>query len=63
MYNMAAHSFQTILEAEIEGDEMKNFLRIKKEHPTKPIVVFTRSPMILEELVNSRFLFWTNSFC
>ncbi len=51
MYNMSAHSFQTILEAEIEGDEMKNYLRIKKEHPTKPIVIFTRSPVILEELV------------
>ena len=54
---MAAHSFQTILEAEIEGDEMKNFLRIKKEHPTKPIVIITRSPMILEELVKSDSFF------
>ena len=57
MYNMAAHSFQTILEAEINEPEMENYLRIKKEHPTKPLVVFTKSPMILEKLVNSDSFF------
>jgi hypothetical protein len=36
---MAAHSFQTILEAEIEASEMENYLKIKNENPAKPIIV------------------------
>ncbi|MGB9169137.1 MAG: hypothetical protein WCB31_09450 [Nitrososphaeraceae archaeon] len=31
MYHMPAHSFQTILEAEIDRAGMDNYLRIKKE--------------------------------
>ena len=50
---MAAHSFQTILEAEIESSEFENYLRIKKENPVRPIIVLNKSPMVLEELANS----------
>jgi hypothetical protein len=53
MYHMVAHSFQTILEAEIEGPAMKNYLKIKNKNPAKPIIVLNKSPMILKELANS----------
>ena len=53
MYHVPAHSFQTILEAEIEPPEMENYLRIKKENPDKPVIVFNESQMVLEELANS----------
>jgi hypothetical protein len=59
---MVAHSFQIILEAEIEGSKRENYLRIKKENPAKPIVVFPQSPMILEELANSRSFIGKISF-
>lgn len=57
MYNVAAHSFQTILEAEIEASEMENYLKIKNENPVKPIIVLNKSPMVLEELANSSSFF------
>ena len=63
MYNVTAHSFQTILEAEIEASEMENYLKIKNENPAKPIIVLNKSPMVLEELANSSSFFWANSFC
>jgi len=50
---MPAHSFKTILEAEIEEPAMEKFLRIKKENPSEPIIVLNDSDMILEDLVNS----------
>jgi hypothetical protein len=53
MYHMSAHSYQTILEAEIEGPEMENYLKIKKENPAKPIIILNESSMLLEKLVNS----------
>ena len=57
MYSMPAHSFQTIIEAEIEGSDMENYLKIKKENPAKPIIVLNESPMNLEKLVNSSSFF------
>ena len=53
MYHVPAHSFQTILEAEIEKPEMEKYLRIKKENPDTPIIVFNESEMVLEELAHS----------
>ena len=53
MYHMPAHSYQTILEAEIDGSHMENYLKIKKENPTKPIIILNKSSMTLEKLVNS----------
>ena len=38
MYSMPAHSFKTILEAEIEEPAMEKFLRIKKENPRDPLL-------------------------
>jgi len=57
MYNVAAHSFQVILEAEIEASEMQNYLKIKNENPAKPIIVLNKSPMVLEELANASSFF------
>jgi len=54
---MAAHLFQTTLEAEIESSKFENFLRIKKENPARPVIVLNKSPMILEELANSSSFF------
>jgi hypothetical protein len=54
---MAAHSFQTILEGQIEGPAMKNYLKIKNKNPAKPVIVLNKSPMILEELANSSSFF------
>ena len=53
MYSVAAHSFQTILEAEIEASQMENYLKLRNENPVKPIIALTQSPMVLEELVNA----------
>ena len=53
MYNVPAHSYQTILEAEIDGSHMKNYLKIKKENPAKPIIISNNEPIRLEKLVNS----------
>jgi len=51
MYSMAAHSFQTILEAKIEASEMKKYLKVRNKNPSKPIVVFNTLPKrTLEEL-------------
>jgi hypothetical protein len=59
---MAVHSFQTIVEAEIKGSEMQNYLKIQKENPAKPIIVLNKSPMILEKLVNSSSFFGSIHF-
>ena len=53
MYNVPAHSYQTILEAEIDGSQMKDYLKIKKENPAKPIIISNIEPIPLEKLVNS----------
>ena len=53
MFNVPAHSYQTILEAEIDGSHMKNYLKIKKENPAKPIIISNLEPIRLEKLVNS----------
>jgi hypothetical protein len=57
MYNMPPHSFQTILEAEIEGPAMEKYLKVKKENPARPIIVLNESSMVLEELANSSTFF------
>lgn len=57
MYHMPAHTFQTILEAEIDRAGMDNYLRIKKENPDKPIIVLNKSSMTLEELAHSSSFF------
>ena len=54
--SFATHSYQTILEAEVEGPEMENYLKIKKENPAKPIIILNESSMLLEKLVNSSSL-------
>ena len=38
MYHMPVHSYQTILEAEIEGSHMENYLRIKKKTLLSPLL-------------------------
>jgi hypothetical protein len=52
MYHVPAHSFQTILEAEIDTPEMEKYLKLKKENPNKPVILFNESEMILEELAH-----------
>jgi hypothetical protein len=59
---MAAHLFQTILEAEIEASEMEKYLRLRNENPSRPIIVLNESPMILEELAKSKSFFGEISF-
>jgi len=54
---MPKHSFQTIIEAEIEESEMKKFLRIRNENPARPIIVLNNEEMVLEELANSSSFF------
>jgi hypothetical protein len=54
MYNMAAHVFQTILEAKIEASEMEKYLKLRNENRSKAIIVLNTSPMSLEELANSK---------
>jgi hypothetical protein len=53
MYSMPAHTFQSILETEIEDSVMENYLKIKRETPSKPLIIFNETPMSLQELVNS----------
>jgi hypothetical protein len=62
MYSMPAHSFQTILEAEIEESEMEKFLKLRNENPARPIIVLNNEPMVLEELANSSSFFGTIRF-
>ena len=62
MYTMPEHSFQTILEAEIEESEMEKFLRLRNENPARPIIVLNNEPMVLEELANSSSFFGTIRF-
>jgi hypothetical protein len=50
---MPAHTFQSILETEIEDSVMENYLKIKRETPSKPLIIFNETPMSLQELVNS----------
>jgi hypothetical protein len=57
MYSKAPHSFQTILEAEIQASEMEHYLKLKNENPAKPIIVLNESPMVLEELANANSFF------
>lgn len=52
MYFMAAHSFQSILEAEIEDSIWKTYLKMKKENPSMPLIILSEY-MDLEGLVNS----------
>ena len=53
MYNVPAHSYQTIIEAEIDEPHMEKYLEIKKENPTKPIIISNTERIPLEKLVNS----------
>lgn len=53
MYFMPAHTFQSILEAEVEDSIWENYLKLKRENPSKPLIVFNDKPMSLEGLVNS----------
>ena len=62
MYHMPVHSYQTILEGEIEGSHLENYRKIKKENPTKPLIVLNKSPTTLEKLVNSNSFFGPISF-
>ena len=62
MYSIAAHLFQTILEAEIETSEMEKYLRLRNENPSRPIIVLNKPPTSLEELSNSKSFFGDISF-
>jgi hypothetical protein len=62
MYSMAAHVFQTILEAEIETSEMEKYLRLKNENPSRPIIVLNETEMSLEKLASSKSFFGDISF-
>jgi hypothetical protein len=53
MYSMPAHAFQSIVQAEIEDSIWENYLKIKRETPSKPLIILNDKPMSLEELVNS----------
>ena len=53
MYSVPAHSYQTIIEAEIDEPHMEKYLEIKKENPTKPIIISNTERIPLEKLVNS----------
>jgi hypothetical protein len=57
MYRHAAHVFQTILEAEIEASEMKKYLKLRSENPSRPIILLNQQPMVLKELANSKSFF------
>ena len=52
MYFMPAHAFQSILEAEIEDSNWEKYLKIRRENPSKPLIILS-DEMGLEELVNS----------
>ena len=53
MYFMPAHIYQSIVEAEIEDSIWENCLKIKRETPSKPLIILNDKPMSLEGLVNS----------
>ena len=53
MYFMPAHTYQSIVEAEIEDSIWENYLKIKRETPSKPLIILNDEPMSLEGLVNS----------
>lgn len=57
MYFMAAHTYQSILESEIEDSVWENYLEIKRENPSKPLIILSDKPMSLEGLVNSSSFF------
>lgn len=57
MYFMPAHTFQSILESEIEDSVWDNYLKIKRENPSKPLIILNDKPMSLEGLVNSNSFF------
>lgn len=52
MYSMPAHTYQSIVKAEIENSLWENYLKIKRETPSKPLIILSEK-MSLEELVNS----------
>ena len=53
MYTMAAHTFQTILEAKIEASEMEKYLKVRNKNPSKPIVVFNTPPERTLEILST----------
>jgi hypothetical protein len=53
MYFMPAHAYQSIVESEIEDTAWENYLKIKRENPSKPLIVLNDERMSLERLVNS----------
>jgi hypothetical protein len=55
MFFTPEHSYQAILEIELEGTAMETYLRTRKENPGKPLIIMnSRSkPMLLKDLVNS----------
>jgi len=53
MYSMPAHTYQSIVEAEIEGSIWENYLKIKRETPSKSLIILNDKEMSLEGLVNS----------
>ena len=57
MYSMPAHTYQAILLSEIEGSKMEDYLKLKRENPSKPLIIFNETPLSLEELVNSNSFF------
>lgn len=53
MYFTPGHSFQVILEIELEGNDIETYLKTRKENPGEPLIIMNNTKMLLEELVNS----------
>jgi hypothetical protein len=57
MFFMPDHSFQVILEVELESTAMATYLKTRNEHPGKPLIIMNNKVddkgMLLKDIVNS----------
>lgn len=53
MFFMPDHSYQAILEVELGGTDMENYLNARKQNAAKPLIIMNVNPMLLKDVVNS----------
>jgi hypothetical protein len=53
MFFMPDHSFQVILEVELDNNSNITYIKTRKENPDKPLIIMNNKSMLLRELVNS----------
>lgn len=53
MFFMPDHSFQVILEVELDNNSNITYIKSRKENPDKPLIIMNNKSMLLRELVNS----------